>query len=680
MYTIEPRSLKEFVDDNEIKLPRFQRKSTWNNKQFFELALSVFKNYPLGATICFKEIENKEITKWLLDGRQRRNTLLQMYENPEKLYEWGEKYLGIKNKDSSLDIRKTFFTAVEEYVEKDVTEEDNQNADDDSMFERNPEDLSCSIKENEMERLDVLLDLLLVGHENSKRGHTSGITGCFDMKEFFSYKNSIEKDLYTIDKRRIDCKKLKKFLKNYREEAYFERYETFEEYMNQKYAFESSSLRSKFKNTYSHSWATAQLKVINIFDCIDSIMSNRKLAVIETSNISPADAQKIFNLINNSGTQLTASEILSAKPKWNKKITGLKNEIQESIKKLYDKDLVINSNEYVKWDIPASLCIYLADSGLDLFFSIKETDISKKITLGFKILSGLYNKGIKKEDINDLANDKDNNFNWECCNDMIDEVKSFFKVFKENMQLKCIKSWGKSLADVLGDGPTLNYLFTLYRIWKRLGCPTGGTTDRKIFDKNCFILLDRSFYEYLSNQWKGSSDSTIARNIENVNNEKNSLLKEVEKDRWDNLLENLFEQNLLNEKSISKGSVYPLVYYYNILKNIKGDGEPAEVDHIIPQAAWESSTLNEKDIIMNNTFNLALLPKKINSSKKDKSLMSIRTSEIVADQISEYEEIGIQDFEKFSYIENYPELKSKRNKLYLEAFGEIRTGKLINSL
>lgn len=44
---------------------------------------------------------------------------------------------------------------------------------------------------------------------------------------------------------------------------------------------------------------------------------NRKVAIIETHDITSTDSQKIFNLINTGGTQLTASEILSAKPKWN---------------------------------------------------------------------------------------------------------------------------------------------------------------------------------------------------------------------------------------------------------------------------------------------------------------------------------------------------------------------------
>lgn len=87
MYEIFPKSLKEFIEDTSIKLPRFQRKATWDEKKRFELALSVFKNYPLGASILSKEMdESKNITEWLLDGRQRRDSIKMIYENPENLY------------------------------------------------------------------------------------------------------------------------------------------------------------------------------------------------------------------------------------------------------------------------------------------------------------------------------------------------------------------------------------------------------------------------------------------------------------------------------------------------------------------------------------------------------------------------------------------------------------------
>ena len=42
-YNIEPMSVKQFVTDAQLKLPRFQRKATWVEKQNFELAISILK-------------------------------------------------------------------------------------------------------------------------------------------------------------------------------------------------------------------------------------------------------------------------------------------------------------------------------------------------------------------------------------------------------------------------------------------------------------------------------------------------------------------------------------------------------------------------------------------------------------------------------------------------------------
>lgn len=683
MYTIEPKSLKEFVDDIEIKLPRFQRKSTWDTKQNFELALSVFKNYPLGAIICFKEIENKETTKWLLDGRQRRNALKEMYENPEALYVWAKKYLGIKNSFKEQDIKDKFWTAVDDYIEKDVTEDETDESEEDDNI---PANYQVNVVESETEKLDVLLDLILVGYSNSKKGFVSGITKCFDMKSYFENIRNMEKRLYDKDNKSIDCTKLKKFLKDYRNDQGkdYINYDNFEKYMDDMFTLSDSS-KTSFRTKYKYEWSNVQLKVIRIFECIDSIMADRKLAVIETSGIKSADEQKIFNLINNSGTQLTASEILSAKPRWNIKIDGINKEIKKSIVSLYSNNLNIDTSGIVRWDIPASLCIYLkdCDSGIDEFFTIKESDVSKKITLGFKLLSGFYGVGVKKEDINELSSLKNPVFDWENCNERINEVKMFFSALKPNIYLKCLKSWGKSLADIIGDGPTQNYLFILFRNWIALDKPLYSSKEKNIFDKNSFILLDKMFYEYVTNQWKGSSDSTIARNIENYEKtSKNELIKEIESVSWKHLLDDLFEKNMLNKKIITKGVANPLVYYYNMLINkigLSDDENVGEIDHILPQSSWESSSLSDKEAIMNNLYNLALLPKKINGSKNDKPLLSVKTNTSLANQISDYEEIPVDDFEKYSKIENYKDLKSLRGEKYYNAFGEKRDSILVNA-
>ena len=40
-YIIEPMPLIPFLEESKIRLPRFQRKATWDKKQNFELVISV---------------------------------------------------------------------------------------------------------------------------------------------------------------------------------------------------------------------------------------------------------------------------------------------------------------------------------------------------------------------------------------------------------------------------------------------------------------------------------------------------------------------------------------------------------------------------------------------------------------------------------------------------------------
>lgn len=48
MYEIRPESIKTFITDRNVKLPRFQRKQTWDDKKNFQLCISLFKEYPIG--------------------------------------------------------------------------------------------------------------------------------------------------------------------------------------------------------------------------------------------------------------------------------------------------------------------------------------------------------------------------------------------------------------------------------------------------------------------------------------------------------------------------------------------------------------------------------------------------------------------------------------------------------
>lgn len=104
-YNIETRSITEFVTDSKIKLPRFQRKSTWTAKQNFELAISIFQEYPVGVVI----INDEGHTSWLLDGRQRRSALKDLRANPDLVYDWARKYIKFKASQDVVEVKEMFW-------------------------------------------------------------------------------------------------------------------------------------------------------------------------------------------------------------------------------------------------------------------------------------------------------------------------------------------------------------------------------------------------------------------------------------------------------------------------------------------------------------------------------------------------------------------------------------------
>ena len=94
-YEIRSDSAQAIIKDRSIILPRFQRKKSWLDVKNYQLCVSLFKNYPLGVMVMKKEVHQGNNSRILLDGRQRKNVLESM-QNPENIYRWAKKTLGIK--------------------------------------------------------------------------------------------------------------------------------------------------------------------------------------------------------------------------------------------------------------------------------------------------------------------------------------------------------------------------------------------------------------------------------------------------------------------------------------------------------------------------------------------------------------------------------------------------------
>lgn len=92
MYEIRPETVKSFITDRNVRLPRFQRKQTWDPKKNFQLCISLFKEYPIGVCILSVDESKGKTVRWLLDGRQRKNALTKMYEDPENISYFQERW------------------------------------------------------------------------------------------------------------------------------------------------------------------------------------------------------------------------------------------------------------------------------------------------------------------------------------------------------------------------------------------------------------------------------------------------------------------------------------------------------------------------------------------------------------------------------------------------------------
>jgi hypothetical protein len=408
MYVIKPESIKGFIEDSNIKLPRFQRKQTWDDKKNFQLCISIFKEYPIGVSILNIENNNGIKTRWLLDGRQRRNALTAFYRDPENIYTWAKKFIGFKPNDQLLDLEEKFWLKINDYLEDDELNDEAQD-DEDFLFNSEEEKINDSLELKEPDSyydsgkigLDLLLHIIKLIH--NKTNKHSGFTRPFDFTKEISNLPYI-----TINNgvKSLNSQKVKTFINEYKgycvnEGLQYVEQKSFLSFITYRFPLEEFKAK-KVETLINQNWINIKER-IDILDKIDNLYINSNIGLIEVQNLKSVDAQKIFNIINSEGTKLTAIEILSAKPSWNIPIVNPSSIQLSKTTRLYEKINVVESN-VVKWDLPATFISRL-EQNETLFkdFSNDKSDFEKELTLGFKILSGVFENGVKKENIDSLG-------------------------------------------------------------------------------------------------------------------------------------------------------------------------------------------------------------------------------------------------------------------------------------
>ena len=148
MFQIEPKTLKDYVTDESVKMPRFQRSEVWKDKQKFDLMLSICKQYPIGSVILCCETNKKTgiAEKWLIDGRQRYSTIRQILLSPDLIWNWGKRALGVNDQTSKEEICEKFIDYIDVYTNYDRTEHE-----DDPEFAREiSDDASNDVDDSEL--------------------------------------------------------------------------------------------------------------------------------------------------------------------------------------------------------------------------------------------------------------------------------------------------------------------------------------------------------------------------------------------------------------------------------------------------------------------------------------------------------------------------------------------------
>ena len=677
MYEIRPETIKSFIEDRNIKLPRFQRKQTWDDKKNFQLCISIFKGFPIGVSILNIENNNGVTTRWLLDGRQRRNALTQFYKDPENIYLWAKKFIGIKSSDQLQDIEEKFYEKLNLYLEEDELDEEFNDDDDENNNEN-----SCSTDNDEesydpsKQGVDLLLHIIKLIHNKTTKH--SGFTRPFDFSKEI---DNLPYKIIINGQEKLSSQKLKSFIGEYinfciNENIDYKVRESFFNFICNRFSLDNE-IEQKIETKINQNWDKI-FERIDILDKINNLYMNSKIGLIEVKNLKSVDAQKIFNIINSEGTKLTAVEILSAKPSWNVLIQNVSEKQSIQVKKLYEK-INVQTDNIVKWDLPATFLSRL-DNVKILFKNFTETttDSSKKITLGFKFISGIYQDGVKKEDIDQLGRNK--LIKWDSdYEELIQDINSVSKLILTTEYFKYLKSWQFSIMDNLSDGIALNFLLIMYKDWIRKNKPIGTDIKTKQFQKNAFILLDTLIYEYVTKQWRGSSDSKIAKNLLKIEHE-DEIFKHIPKEKWIGLLNEIMEKNMIDGDLITQKTMQPILYHFYAISKIHGPDTNynIEVDHIVPQSLFKSSAIPNSDTIVHNLYNLGLLPKDDNISKSNKRLIEIIDNWLM-DQIQKYEFIDKDDFRKYSDLNNFQELKEYRGSIILEAFENKRDNILNNT-
>jgi len=298
-----------------------------------------------------------------------------------------------------------------------------------------------------------------------------------------------------------------------------------------------------------------------------------------------------------------------------------------------------------------------------------KTELDKKLTLGFKILSGIYEKGITKEIVDKLASSA---IVWNRDIDqLVNDLNQMGKVLESHDYFKRLTSLGKSLMTITSDACALNFLFLTYADYQRKDKPVGNNKKTATFTSNALKLADQMVFEYISFKWRGSSDSKVAKNI-SVAETLSDKYEAIDEERWLGLIKGINDAQTIEDSDITFGLCKSIVYHtYAVLGISSPLASAYDIDHIIPQAICDVSDSIPSDLVKHSLFNLCPLPSKENKKKGKKTLAGLDDKWLI-DNVEAFAQIEKKEFDKYSKASSWEDLRSKRRGVYETDFLEAR--------
>lgn len=670
-YNIVEGNASVFASNKNIKFPRFQRKQTWDETDNFKLCISVFKGYPIGVVIVNSQNRND----YLLDGRQRKNALKLMKDDPNAVYVWAQKYVGFKLTEDPEEVKDKFWKKIDNYLQHDAAKiktnkqiqaggNEEQDQDDNADQTLSDEDKQNAFDfEKQYTSLKSLLELVLLCHP--MRNDKTNLQKMFEFNGIIPIQD-LDYSEPSGSERKVSSTKLKKYIDGLISEE-INTPELFIDSLIRRYKLNStdSGKISKYVNQHWEYYS----QTFNVIQQVDDVIDGSSIGVITLINADILDAQNIFSLVNGSGTPLSAEELLSARPFWNIDLGNTSSELLEKRKEMY-KFLEIDLPETAcRWDLAATFLKRIDKNSL--IFS-KNLTFTTSISLSFRLISGFFVKGINNTSITALEKAT---IDWDVdIEKRIEEINTVISLLEDIKLFKTMMAWNQSIMSLTSNSIAIEYCCLMYQAWKDLGCPVKSSASVSQFNRKAVYLFDKLIYEYSIRMWTGSGDSTVASHLKAPSSRFNSISEK----EWTDFIDDIKSGQYKGKPTTTK-TLKPFVFYHYFLRDmlptLKNTDTKYDVDHLVAQSLFADNDAIDQTY-KNNYLNFSVLPKGENIEKTNKRLNEITDSWLI-EQIKKYAMIDTSDFETLSDLSKVSKL-SKRKKAFIDSYKTFRNALFAN--